>query len=168
MFSDTPENGKTKAENIEIVRAYLERVPELYPPMRASEVGTAIPGEAPDLPEGACPLFGDLVQIADFDTAEDAAGYPPSKAHMDLVALSDPMLSSIAAIDFEVRSGKSGDRAYIEEQARKLGVTIAGKLRRSEENEASTLEKCFADEEGKIFRLRHGILTVVDADGKVY
>jgi len=52
------------------------------------------------LPEGACPLFGDLVQIADYETMEDANGYPPSKAHMDLVALSDPMLEKVTAIDF--------------------------------------------------------------------
>lgn len=101
-FSDNPQNGKTKAENIETVRAYLEKVPELYPPMKASQVGVAIPGEAPDLPEGACPLFGDLVQIADYETMEDANGYPPSRAHMELVALSDPMLEKVTAIDFEI------------------------------------------------------------------
>ena len=100
-FSDTPKNGKTKAENIETIRAYLEGVPAMYPAMKASQIGVAIPGEAPDLPPGACPLFGDLVQIADYETLEDANGYPPSKAHMDLVALSDPMLEKVTAIDFE-------------------------------------------------------------------
>ena len=100
-FSENPKNGKTKAENIETIRAYLEKVPAMYPAMKASQVGVAIPGEVPDLPEGACPLFGDLVQIADYDTLEDANGYPPSKAHMDLVALSDPMLEKVTAIDFE-------------------------------------------------------------------
>ena len=99
-FSDTPKNGKTKAENIEIIRAYLEKVPSLYPVMKAQQIGVAIPGEAPDLPEGACPIFGDLVQIADYDTLEDANGYPPSRAHMDLVELSDPMLEKVTAIDF--------------------------------------------------------------------
>ena len=101
-FSDNPANGKTKAENMEIIRAYLENVQTLYPAMKAQQVGVAIPGEVPDLPEGACPLFGDLVQIADYDTLEDANGYPPSKAHMDLVALSDPMLDKVTAIDFEI------------------------------------------------------------------
>lgn len=100
-FSDSPANGRTKAENIETIRAYLEKVPAMYPPMKFSQVGVAIPGEVPDLPEGACPLFGDLVQIADYETLEDANGYPPSKAHMDLVALSDPMLEKVTAIDFE-------------------------------------------------------------------
>ncbi len=100
-FSDTPKNGKTKAENIETVRAYLENVQALYPPMKACQVGVAIPGDPPDLPPDAAPLFGDLVQIADYDSLEDANGYPPSKAHMDLVALSDPMLDNVTAIDFE-------------------------------------------------------------------
>ena len=101
-FSDNPKNGKTKAENIETVRAYLESVPALYPAMKFSQVGVAIPGEVPNLPPDASPLFGDLVQIADYDTLEDANGYPPSKAHMDLVALSDPMLEKVTAIDFEI------------------------------------------------------------------
>ena len=100
-FKENPANGRTKAENIETIRAYLEKVPQMYPAMKASQVGVAIPGEVPDLPEGACPLFGDLVQIADYDTLEDANGYPPSKAHMDLVAMSDPMLEKVTAIDFE-------------------------------------------------------------------
>lgn len=100
-FKDNAANGRSKAENIEIVRAYLEKVPGLYPAMKACQIGVAIPGEVPDLPEGACPLFGDLVQIADYETLDDLNGYPPSKAHMDLVALSDPMLEKVTAIDFE-------------------------------------------------------------------
>lgn len=35
-FLDEPANGKTKAENIAAVRAYLERTPELYPAMKRS------------------------------------------------------------------------------------------------------------------------------------
>ncbi len=100
-FSDTPKNGKTKAENIGIVRDYLEKVPALYPPMKAQQIGVAIPGDPPELPPDAAPLFGDLVQIADYETLDDANGYPPSKAHMDLVALSDPMLEKVTAIDFK-------------------------------------------------------------------
>ena len=99
-FKEMGLNGKTKAENVEIIRACLEKAPQLYPAMKRSQVGVAIPGEAPDLPEGACPLFGDLVQIADYETLEDMNGYPPSRAHMELVALSDPMLEKVTAIDF--------------------------------------------------------------------
>lgn len=100
-FLDAPANGKTKAENMEQVRAYLEKVPELYPKMKSQIIGTTL-GGTPDLPEDAPVMFGDLIQIADYDTAEDAAGYPPSKAHTDLVEFSTPMLKKVTAIDFEL------------------------------------------------------------------
>ena len=100
-FLDEPANGKTKAENIAAVRAYLERTPELYPAMKRQQVGVTV-GGTPALPDDAPVLFGDLVQIADYDTLEDANGYPPSKAHMDLVEFSTPMLKKVTAIDFEV------------------------------------------------------------------
>ena len=98
---DEPANGKTKAENIAAVRAYLERTPELYPAMKRQQVGVTV-GGTPALPDDAPVMFGDLVQIADYDTLEDANGYPPSKAHMDLVEFSTPMLKKVTAIDFEV------------------------------------------------------------------
>lgn len=94
-------NGKTKQENIETICKYLETVPELYPVIVNSQVGVSIGGDAPDLPEGAAPIFGDIVQILDFHTVEDANGYPPSKAHTNLVEFSNPMLDKVTAIDFE-------------------------------------------------------------------
>lgn len=100
-FLDRPANGKTKAENVEAVRAYLEKIPQLYPAMKRQQIGVAV-GGAPALPDDAPMMFGDLVQIADYDTLEDANGYPPSKAHMDLVAFADPMLKKVTAIDFEL------------------------------------------------------------------
>lgn len=100
-FLDEPQNGKTKAENIEIVRQYLEKVPELYPAIRNNQIGVSV-GGTPDLPADAPVIFGDLVQIIDYDTPEDANGYPPSKAHTDLMALSDPMMKKVTAIDFEI------------------------------------------------------------------
>ena len=60
------------------------------------------------------------------------------------------------------------EREYIEKQAAALGVTIAGKLRRSEEHESAEVEKCFVDEAGNLYMLRHGVLTIRGADGKVY
>ena len=60
------------------------------------------------------------------------------------------------------------EREYIEKQAHALGVTIAGKLRRSAEHETAEVEKCFVDEGGNLYMLRHGILTIQGADGKVY
>lgn len=53
-------------------------------------------------------------------------------------------------------------------EAQKLGVTIVGKLRRSMDNETAEVEKCFIDEAGNLFMLRHGILTIQGVDGKVY
>lgn len=100
-FLDGPVNGRTKAENVEAVRAYLEKLPQLYPAMKRQQIGAAV-GGAPVLPDDAPMMFGDLVQIADFDTLEDAGGYAPSKAHMDLVAFADPLLKKVTAIDFEL------------------------------------------------------------------
>lgn len=100
-FSDEPTNGKTKAENIAAVRAYLERVPALYPAMTRQTVGTAL-GSGPNPPDDAPVLFGDLVQIADYDTPEAAQGYAPSKAHRELVELTAPMMKKVTAIDFEL------------------------------------------------------------------
>lgn len=100
-FLDEPANGKTKAENMETVRAYLETVPQLYPAMKHQVIGTTL-GGTPVLPDDAPVMFGDLIQIADYDTVEDANGYPPSKAHTDLVEFSTPMLKKVTAIDFEM------------------------------------------------------------------
>ena len=60
------------------------------------------------------------------------------------------------------------EREYIEKQAEALGVRIAGKLLRHAEYERAAAEKCFMDEAGNLYKLRHGILTIQGADGKVY
>ena len=167
MFADTPE----KAGNIAAVRDLLEQIPALYPAVRAQQVGTALPagGPPPALAEDAAlPLFGDLVQVVDFDTPEDAAGYPASEAHRALTALSGPMGVRVAAIDYEFAREKSSDRLYIEQAAARLGVRIQGRLTRAAEAETAEVEKCFSDEAGTLFRLRHGVLTVTDAEGRVY
>ena len=96
-FLDTPD----KQKNIDAVRAYLDKVPGLYPPIKSQFVGVGLGGD-PALPDDAPVLFGDLVQILDYDTAGDAAGYAPSRAHMDLVEFSTPMLKKVTAIDFEL------------------------------------------------------------------
>ncbi len=96
-FLDTPE----KQQNIETIRGYLEKVPEMYPAVKNTVVAVSAAPTEP-LPNEAPVMFGDLIQIADFDTPEDAGGYAPSKAHQDLVALSTPMLKKVTAIDFEM------------------------------------------------------------------
>ena len=96
-FLDTPE----KQENIEAVRAFLEKIPDIYPAIRNCEV--AVPaGPVPSLPDDSPVMFGDLIQILDYETPEDAAGYPASKAHTDLTELSAPMLKKVTAIDYIV------------------------------------------------------------------
>ncbi len=94
-FRDTPD----KQKNMEAVKAYLEQVPAQYPPMKAQTIGTQA-ASTPSLPDDAPILFGDLIQVADFDTLEDANGYPASEAHARLVEFSDPMLKRVTAIDF--------------------------------------------------------------------
>ena len=100
-FLDHPANGKTKEENVQAVRAYLEKVPALFPAMKNQVIGVTL-GGTPALPDDAPVMFGDLVQIADYETEEDAASYPPSKVHMDLVEFSTPMLKKVTAIDFQI------------------------------------------------------------------
>lgn len=43
-FLDQPVNGKTKAENVEAVRAYLEKIPQLYPAMKCQQIGVTMGG----------------------------------------------------------------------------------------------------------------------------
>ena len=96
-FHETPD----KQKNIETVKAFLETVPELYPVIKAQFIGAhALP--TPVLPDDAPVMFGDLIQVADFDTTEDAAGYPESEAHIRLAEFSTPMLKKVTVIDYEV------------------------------------------------------------------
>ena len=94
-FRDVPE----KQENIQAVRAFLEKILGEYAPMvRQWILDPAAP--TPTLPDDAPVMFGDLIQIADFDTPEDAAGYPVSDAHLRLSEFSTPMLKKVTAFDF--------------------------------------------------------------------
>ena len=58
--------------------------------------------DTPFVPDNAPVMFGDLVQVLDFDTVEDAANYPTSKAHTDLAAMSTAMLKKVTAIDYQM------------------------------------------------------------------
>ena len=77
----TFKDGPDKQQNMETVKAYLEKVPTLYPAIKAQTIGT---------------------QVADFETLEDANGYPASEAHTKLAEFSTPMLKKVTAIDFVV------------------------------------------------------------------
>ena len=96
-FHDTPE----KEANIAAVRAYLDKIPALYPAIESQTVGVTL-GGMPPMPDDGPVLFGDLVQICDYATAEDALGYGPSEAHGGLVAMSSAMVKKVTSIDFEV------------------------------------------------------------------
>ena len=102
-FLEKSSNGKTKAENVETVRACLETVPGLYPVIRRQTMGVTL-GGPPALPEDALVMFGDLIQIIDFDSEEDAAGYLRSDAHLRLTEAASPMLKKVTAIDFNTES----------------------------------------------------------------
>ena len=54
------------------------------------------------MPEDAPVMFGDLIQVADFDAVEDAVKYPESEAHVKLAEFSTPMLKKVTVIDYEV------------------------------------------------------------------
>lgn len=94
-FKDTPD----KQKNIETVKAYLDTVPSLYPAVKHQVIGSQV-ADTPCLPDDAPVMFGDLIQVADFDTLEDANGYPASEAHTKLAEFSTPMLKKVTTIDY--------------------------------------------------------------------
>ena len=97
----TFKNAPEKAENIRRVRAFLEQFPGICPLVRNHSV--AVPAApTPAVPEDAPLLFGDLVQVCDFETAADAAAYPVSEAHIKLSEFSTPYLQKVTAIDYEL------------------------------------------------------------------
>lgn len=100
-FKEHPENGRTMEENIAEVRAYLETVGEKEPAVVHNQVGVTL-GGVPVLPDDAPVMFSQLAQVLDFATPEDAAAYPPSKTHMDLVEFSSPYLKKVIPIDYEI------------------------------------------------------------------
>lgn len=96
-FKDMPE----KEENIARVRAYLEGMPSRCPLIKNQIIAVpAVP--TPTVPEDAPMMFGDLVQICDFENAADAGAYPASAAHIQLTELSASMMQKVSAIDYEL------------------------------------------------------------------
>lgn len=100
-FKNSTPDGKSKADNISSVRRFLQTVPAMNPSIIQHSV--CIPAlDSPDLPDEAPVMFGDLIQIADFTSIEDAQNYPASEAHIKLTEFSSPMLRKVTAIDFEI------------------------------------------------------------------
>lgn len=100
-FLDAPADSSTKDANLEALRSYLDSLPARCPLIHCQAVHVGL-GRAPALPEDAPLLFGEVIQIADFATPEDAAAYPASQAHRELTEFSAQMLRKVTAIDFEV------------------------------------------------------------------
>ena len=100
-FRKVGPDGSLRADNLQKLRDYLADFPARYPAIRRQQL--AVPAfPTPDLPEEAPVLFGDLIQILDFDTVEDAAGYPDSEAHTSLGPIFTPLLRKVTAIDYEI------------------------------------------------------------------
>ena len=96
-FRNIPE----KDENIVRVRAYLEAMPSHCPLIKNQII--AVPAmSTPTVPENAPMMFGDLVQICDFENAADASAYPASAAHIQLTEFSTLMMQKVTAIDYEL------------------------------------------------------------------
>ena len=96
-----PKNGKTVEENVKDLVAFLEKLPEQEPSIAGCRVASYA-GQQPDVPEEASVMFTQVVQRSDFAKPEEAAAYPASKAHQDLMAFSDGIVKKVSAIDFEI------------------------------------------------------------------
>lgn len=91
----------TDADRQRLIDA-LETVGETCPLVSRSEVGSS---EAPlhlSIPDG--PVFGDVVQILDFDTKEDLDAYPGSEAHLLLREKTDRLIEQVFAMDYAPRA----------------------------------------------------------------
>lgn len=103
MFSlhDNPSNGKNKKENIALVKKYLDEIPNKLPYIAGYSVGQTI--LADNICDNEAPvIFGDLVQIIDFNTPADALNYPNSDIHNELVSVSEGIVKKVYVIDFEI------------------------------------------------------------------
>lgn len=86
--------GRTKAENIEITKSMLDKLPLTIPYIIRSETHVGADGQKPD--------NYDLMLISDFDSLETLEKY---KVHPDHVAVGNfmrPVRISRTCIDYEV------------------------------------------------------------------
>ena len=96
-----PANGKTVAENTQALVDFLNELPAQEPSIVGNRVASYA-GQQPDVPEEASVMFTQVVQMIDFAKPEEAAAYPASKAHQDLMAFSEGIVKKVSAIDFEI------------------------------------------------------------------
>lgn len=86
--------GRTRAENVALIREMLDALPGTIPWIRASHTALNAPGAAAD--------NYDLVLVADFDTLEDLERYQVHPAHQAVGARMRPLRLSRACVDFEL------------------------------------------------------------------
>lgn len=96
-----PANGKTVEENEAALKAFLEKLPEKEPRIVGSKVAVSATPQ-PELPDDASVVLSQVVQMIDFARPEDAAAYPESPAHLELMAFSEKMVKKVSAIDLEI------------------------------------------------------------------
>ena len=97
LFRDCP----AKEQTIRAVEEFLAKVPEQYPPMRSQQVARSA-AITPNPPDDAPVAFGDLIQVAEFDTLADSDGYPLSAVHAELSAFSSAMMKKVIVMDYEL------------------------------------------------------------------
>ena len=94
-------NMPDKEENIVRVQAYLEAMPSHCPLIKNQVIAVPVV-PTPEVPEDAPMMFGDLVQICDFESTADANAYPATAAHIQLTEFSASMMQKVTAIDYEL------------------------------------------------------------------
>ena len=84
--------GRTKKENIEILRAVLESLPERIPGIRRLEVG---------INEGESSSASDIVLYSEFDTMQTLDIYRKHPEHIKVVDFIGKICSERRVVDYE-------------------------------------------------------------------
>ena len=88
-------------ETVELLAQQLREMPSKEPSIISCEIGVK-PFPMPTQTPGGELLFFDLIQIIGFATPEDCMAYPGTQVHQDFVALSDPYMEQVVALDYPV------------------------------------------------------------------
>lgn len=97
IFRECP----AKAENIQTVAAFLKTIPQICPAVQ-NQVVAIQASDRPVSPSEGSVVFGDLVQICDFETPDASQSYPRSEAHAALETLAAPLLQKVVVMDYQL------------------------------------------------------------------
>lgn len=86
-------------KNLDTLIRGLEQVGKEYPNLLNQAGEGILPDAMP--PAGAGPAFGDVVHIIDFAAPADAAAYPASSAHLELMEKTNHLIDHVVAIDYQ-------------------------------------------------------------------